>query len=124
MKMTNQATDETLLAELGARLAEARLGKNLTQAQLATQAGLSKRTLERLEAGRPGTQLAAFIRVCRVLELVDRLETLIPPAAPSPMALLKMGGRKRRRASSTGTAPGAVDESAPSSGAWTWADQS
>jgi transcriptional regulator with XRE-family HTH domain len=124
MKMTNQATDETLLAELGARLAEARLAKNLTQAQLATQAGLSKRTVERLEAGRPGTQLAAFVRVCRVLELVEHLDNLIPAAAPSPIALLKLGGRKRRRASAASAAPGAVGESAPSSGAWTWDDKS
>lgn len=122
MKMTNQATDESVLAELGTRLAEARLEKNLTQAQLATQAGLSKRTVERLESGRPGTQLAAFIRVCRVLELVERLEALIPASAPSPMALLKMGGRKRRRASTASAAPGAVNESTPSSGAWTWGD--
>jgi transcriptional regulator with XRE-family HTH domain len=105
-------------------LAEARLAKNLTQAQLATQAGLSKRTVERLEAGRPGTQLAAFVRVCRVLELVEHLDNLIPAAAPSPIALLKLGGRKRRRASAASAAPGAVGESAPSSGAWTWDDKS
>lgn len=122
MKIINHATDEILLRELGARLAQTRLEKNLTQAQLAIQAGISKRTVERLEAGRAGTQLSAFIRVCRVLELIERLEILVPETAPSPMTQLKLGGRKRRRASAT-TAPGAVNEPAPSAGTWTWGDQ-
>ena len=51
MKITKQATDEVILGELGGRLAKIRLDRNLTQAQLATQAGVSKRTVERLEAG-------------------------------------------------------------------------
>jgi transcriptional regulator with XRE-family HTH domain len=125
MKMTNQATDETLLTELGGRLAEARLDKNFTQAQLATEAGVSKRTVERLESGQAGTQLAAFIRVCRVLGLVERLETLIPESAPSPMTQLKLGGRKRRRASTASASPSAVNDPAPPpTGAWTWGDKS
>jgi len=122
--MTNQATDDTLLTELGARLAEARLEKNLTQAQLAMQAGISKRTVERLESGQAGTQLAAFIRVCRVLGLVERLETLIPESAPSPMTQLKLRGRKRQRASTSTAAPSAVNDPAPPASAWTWGDKS
>jgi transcriptional regulator with XRE-family HTH domain len=121
MKITNQATDEALLRELGGRLAQARLEKNLTQAQLAIQAGISKRTVERLEAGKAGTQLSAFVRVCRALELIERLEILVPETAPSPMTQLKLGGRKRRRASAP-KAPGAIHESAP--GTWTWGDKS
>lgn len=122
--MSNQATDDALLGELGARLAQARLEKNLTQAQLAVQAGISKRTVERLEAGKAGTQLSAFIRVCRVLELIERLENLVPETAPSPMTQLKLGGRKRRRASATGAATSAVNEPAPASGTWSWSDKS
>jgi transcriptional regulator with XRE-family HTH domain len=104
-------------------LAQTRLDKNLTQAQLAIQAGISKRTVERLESGKVGTQLSAFIRVCRVLDLIEHLENLVPETAPSPMTQLKLGGRKRRRASAT-TALGAVNESTPTSGTWTWGDQS
>jgi DNA-binding XRE family transcriptional regulator len=51
MKITPQFTDEGILRELGARLAGVRLGHNLTQAALAEQAGVSKRTVERLESG-------------------------------------------------------------------------
>lgn len=125
MKITKQATDEVILGELGGRLAQARLGKNLTQAQLAMQAGISKRTVERLESGAVGTQLSAFIRVCRVLDLLEQFEHVVPVTAPSPIAQLKSGGRQRRRASAVaGTPPGALNEAPPASGTWTWGDKS
>lgn len=122
MKMTNHSTDELILSELGARLAQARLERNLTQAQLATQAGISKRTLERMEAGGSAMQLSAFIRACRVLGLLDHFELLLPESAPSPIAQLKLGGRKRRRASGT-TLPPAGQVSAPAQSPWTWGDK-
>ena len=99
MKITKQATDEAILAELGARLAKIRLDRNLTQAELATQAGVSKRTVERLETGAVATQLSGFIRVCRVLDVIERFELLVPEPMPSPVAQLKLAGRKRQRAS-------------------------
>jgi len=99
MKNQTSATDEFLLKELGARLARARLGKNLTQAQLAAQAGVSLRTLSRIERGNGASLMSAFIRVCRALGLAERFEALVPEAAPSPMEQLKMQGRQRRRAS-------------------------
>ena len=51
MKISNQVVDEVILRELGERLARVRLERNLTQAGLAEQAGVSKRTVERLESG-------------------------------------------------------------------------
>lgn len=121
MKITNQVTDEAVLHELGTRLGQARLDRNLTQAQLAVQAGISKRTVERLESGRGVTQLDAFIRVSRVLGLLENFELMIPAAAPSPIAQLKLGGRKRRRASGI-TLPAAGGVSSPPQSPWTWGD--
>jgi transcriptional regulator with XRE-family HTH domain len=117
MNFTVQMTDEGILKELGSRLAQTRLERNLTQANLAEQAGISKRTVERLESGEVASQLSAFIRVCRALGIVDRLETLLPEPRPSPMALLKMQGRKRQRAS-------ARQAPASPSKKWTWAEPS
>jgi transcriptional regulator with XRE-family HTH domain len=99
MKITKQTTDTIILGELGGRLAKIRLDRNLTQAALAVQAGISKRTLERLEAGEVATQLSGFIRVCRVLDLIERLDLFIPEPVPSPVAQLKWGAKKRQRAS-------------------------
>ena len=92
-------TDEALLQELGRRIAQQRLDRNLSQAQLAEQAGISKRTLERLEAGASATQLSLILRVLRQLDLLERLDLLIPEPQPSPLALLELqkAGRKRAR---------------------------
>jgi transcriptional regulator with XRE-family HTH domain len=99
MKITKSATDDAVLAELGGRLARIRLERNLTQGQLAEQAGVSKRTVERLETGAVATQLSVFIRVCRVLGMLERFETLVSEPIPSPVAQLKLRGRQRQRAS-------------------------
>lgn len=98
MILEKNMPDAPILAELGQKLMRARLDKNLTQAQLAEQAGISKRTLERLEAG-GSSQLVALIRVCRALGFLERLGSLIPETPPSPMAQLKLLGRQRKRAS-------------------------
>jgi len=99
MKIGTQATDEVILREWGERLTGARLARNLTQKELADQAGVSKRTVERLESGEVATQLSGFVRVCRALGWLEQLDALIPEMAPSPIAQLKLQGRKRRRAS-------------------------
>src|SRR5512144_2962471 len=107
MKLTKQATDAAVLGELGSRLAQVRLERNLTQAQLAEQAGVSKRTVERLESGSVATQLSGFIRVCRVLDLVERFDLLVPEPVGSQIEKLKLRGRKwqcvlaRRKAKSS-----------------------
>ena len=115
MKITAQLTDESILKELGGRLASVRLGRNLTQAALAEQAGVSKRTVERVESGAVATQLSSFLRVCRTLGWLERFESLIPEARTSPMAQLKQQGRKRQRASCRKAASAKPKK-------WTWGE--
>lgn len=98
MKITGILTDQAILHELGRRLAVSRLEKNLTQVQLAEEAGVSKSTLQRLEAGEVATQLSGLLRVCRVLDLLESFDALLPEAVPGPMARLKRGGREKQRA--------------------------
>ena len=121
MKITARLTDDAALRELGSRLASARLERNLTQAALAEQAGVAKRTVERLESGAVATQLSGFLRVCRVLGVLERFDALIPEPTLSPMAQLKLQGRKRQRAARTKVAvPMMVSEPKP----WTWGAKS
>jgi transcriptional regulator with XRE-family HTH domain len=115
MEIKSEMTDEALLRLVGERLAGLRLARNLTQQQLAEQAGLGLRTVQRLELGAAATQLSGFIRVCRVLGLVENLETFIPLPAVSPMAQLKLAGRKRQRATGQRAVPGKP-------GKWTWGE--
>ena len=51
MKFDSFLTDVVVLREIGARLKHKRVDSGLTQAQLAEQAGIAKRTVERLESG-------------------------------------------------------------------------
>ena len=86
MQISKTLADAELLRELGRRLTGARIAHNLTQAALAVEAGVSKRTVERLESGEVATQLSSFIRVCRVLGLIDGFESLVPEVSPGPIA--------------------------------------
>jgi transcriptional regulator with XRE-family HTH domain len=115
MKIASQLTDDTLLSALGARLARLRLAKNLTQQQLAEQAGLGLRTVQRLELGAAATQLSGFVRVCRVLGLVERLDALIPDEAASPITQLQQLTNKRQRATRRKATTGSPKK-------WTWGD--
>ena len=117
MKVSPSLTNQAILQELGERLAGARLARNLTQAALAEQAGVAKRTVERLESGEAATQLSGFVRVCRALGLLERLDALIPEQTVSPMTLLKMQGRKRQRASGRKAARGEAKK-------WQWGEPS
>jgi len=74
-------SDDAILEALGNRIARRRLSRQITQAALAEEAGLSKRTVERIEAG--GTsQLLSLIRVLRVLDLLSGLDLLVPDTGP------------------------------------------
>ncbi|MCK4565287.1 MAG: helix-turn-helix transcriptional regulator [Verrucomicrobia bacterium] len=115
MKIEGLLTDEAILAELGGRMAQYRLELRLTQAELAEQAGISKRTVERIEAGAT-TQLSTMIRIFRALDLLDRLDGLLPEAGPRPMDLLKLKGKGRQRAPRRKKQPGGE--------AWQWGDES
>lgn len=115
MRINASASDDAVLQELGERIAAARLALNLTQAELADQAGVSKRSVERLESGQVATQLSSFVRVCRALGLIENLDALLPTPTVSPIALLKLQGRRRQRASKP---------KAAKPGAWTWGEPS
>ncbi len=118
MSFENLNTDEYLLAELGKRLARQRLDMGVTQADLAFEAGISKRTLERIEAGET-VQITSILRVLRALHLVPHLDALVPKAGPRPMDILRsMQGKQRQRAPSSKSR---VVRERPA--AWRWGDE-
>ena len=121
MRISGLLTDEAVLAEVGRRIARSRLERNLSQRHLAAEAGIGENTLKRLEAGR-GATLVNTIRVLRVLDLIDGLELVVPEPVPSPIELLKLEGRRRRRASRERTSPpGDSDAARPKP--WRWGDE-
>jgi transcriptional regulator with XRE-family HTH domain len=114
MRISSTLTDAAIQRELGQRIARARLDRGLTQAALAAEAGISKPTLERLEAG-ASARLTTVVRVLRVLDLVDNLEALVPPDEPSPVELLRAQRSRTQRARRPARRPGR---------AWRWGDES
>jgi transcriptional regulator with XRE-family HTH domain len=114
MKISDLLTDSAILAELGNRVARRRLDLQLTQAELAEQAGIAKRTVERIEAG-CSAQTSSMVRILRVLDLLPGLDRVIPEPQPRPMDLLKRRGKVRQRASRRG-------RSDPPDKPWTWDD--
>lgn len=109
--------DARLLAELGQRIAALRLERNISQQALADEAGLSRSTVRRLESGE-STQLTAFLRILRVLELLGGLDQLLPAPGPSPIQELEQRGQTRKRASKPRRDEGDATEP------WTWGEES
>ena len=66
MRFDEQSTDKAILQEIGERLEQLRLNRNLIRTDLAEQAGISRNTIERIESG-DSVQLINLIRLCRAL---------------------------------------------------------
>jgi len=116
MKISKLLAEEAILTEIGERIARRRLDLELTQAAVAEQAGIAKRTLERVEAGH-SAQMSSLIRILRVLDSLPGLGRMLPEAGPGPMDLLKRKGKVRQRASRRRT-------SNQPEKPWSWGDES
>jgi transcriptional regulator with XRE-family HTH domain len=119
MRISNQSTEDAVLAELGERLRRNRLERNLSQEQAAKEAGVSRLTVKRIEDGH-SVQLTSWLRVLRFLGLLEGLEQLVPEPLPSPIDQLRRRGRQRQRARS----PSDTEHAEQAEGdAWRWGDE-
>jgi len=89
-------TDTGIEKEMGHRLKELRLRKNLTQAELADAVSVTRATIERLETG--SGKISTLIAVLRELGQLNNLGLLVPDQPVSPLILAERHGRKRERA--------------------------
>lgn len=115
MKLTSDNSDSAILKEIGNRIAQYRLNQDKTQAALAQEAGVSNRTMTRVENGN-SVQASSLIRILRALKLVENLDGIIPEPVVSPVQQLKMQGKQRKRASSKFVNPN-------KEGTWSWGDE-
>ena len=106
------ASPQHSIQEIGRQLEQLRLSKNLSQSVVAAEAGVSRRTITRMEAGET-VSLDTFVRVLKVYGVADRLTTLFPVNNVRPIERTKLGGKQRKRASSVKK----VSEQK-----WAWAD--
>ena len=90
-------TDSEILEELGGRLRSYRLQLNLSQAELATRAGVSRTTIRDAELGKD-SQLSTLVKFLRALGRLDNLDAFLPTPSISPIQLMKRQGKPRQRA--------------------------
>ena len=114
MRFTNDLEESAVMRELGERVARQRLARNLRQTELASEAGVSRSALQRLEGGAP-VSVGVLIRVLKALGLALNFEALLPAAEPEPMELLESRGRARQRARRTARFGGPAKP-------WKWGD--
>lgn len=86
-----------LEAALGRRLAEVRLARNITQKDLAKEAGLGLRTLRRIETGH-SSSLDSFLRIVIALGLAEGFLNAIPSQEIRPIERVTSRRRERKRA--------------------------
>ncbi|MCP4678827.1 MAG: helix-turn-helix transcriptional regulator [Deltaproteobacteria bacterium] len=106
------ATSGQIETALCKRLAQIRLSRNTTQQQLAGEAGVSTRTIRRLEKGE-GVSFDTFTRILMALGIQQNLEILLPDPTVRPIERIGRGGERRRaRPAKKGTV----------SSNWSWGD--
>ncbi len=114
MKKNKINSTQNGLEELGLRITRERIRQGMTQAELAKEAGIGKRTLERLENG-DTVQLTNFFRVLEQLDLLDRLIALLPDPRPTPLQLIANGVEEPKRVYKK-------RKTAPTKGRWVWGE--
>lgn len=103
-KMTPVAIAE----ELGVRLRQARLNANLTQAEVASRAGLTRTTVLNAEKGK--VQLENLVAILASMDMVNQLNVFLPAPEISPIQLARLKGQERQRASKTKTNAARIKE--------------
>jgi len=91
-------SDSAIVKEIGIRIKKQRLLKNYSQQELASRAGISISTLQKLEYGSYAT-IKTIIQVLRALGKLDSLDDFIYEPGVSPIELQKLEGKPRERAS-------------------------
>ncbi|MDD4922798.1 MAG: helix-turn-helix transcriptional regulator [Bacteroidales bacterium] len=77
---------------MGRRIKVFRMARNFTQQALAEHSGLNRSTIRDLENGKP-LNILSLIQVFRSLEMLSRLDDLLPEI--SPVLALQQAQRKR-----------------------------
>jgi transcriptional regulator with XRE-family HTH domain len=91
-------SSEAIIEALCKRVDEIRLSRNLSQVDLAHEAGVSRSTLTRMADGK-APSLDSFVRVMMALGLADHLEAMLPDPGVRPVERVRLAGTERKRAS-------------------------
>ena len=107
------ASSHQIESALCRRIESIRLSRNITQGQIAYEAGISERTVRRLENGE-GVSMDTFIRVMTALGIQQNFEILLPDPSVRPVERIKKAAEERKRAR-----PAKSNKEHPK---WTWGE--
>jgi|HubBroStandDraft_5_1064220.scaffolds.fasta_scaffold339665_1 transcriptional regulator with XRE-family HTH domain len=86
---------QELQIELGKRVRQLRLSRNLGQRATAEKAGISHGALRTLEAGQ-GSSVQTFLRTLKALDFLQGIEMLAPEPTVSPLAMVRTSKTPQR----------------------------
>ena len=92
-----EKTPIAIAEELGERLKQARLNRDMTQLEVAERAGVSRKAVLNAEKGI--ARLEILVAIMAVLDLTRQLDLFLPPQDVSPIQLARLKGKARQRAS-------------------------
>lgn len=96
MKIEYLTPNDTILNELGRRLAHLRKQQGFTQTELAEEAGLGVATLRRIESGQSG-QMESWVKIIKALRITASIDALLPEHFDSPRAQVLSGTSRRNK---------------------------
>jgi transcriptional regulator with XRE-family HTH domain len=87
-----------IVAMLGRRFKDYRIGSNLTQKQVSETAGVSIITIRNFENGKlRNISMGTFIELLRAIDFMQGLDDVLPEIPVSPYELEKIQQGKRKR---------------------------
>lgn len=94
--MNKQKDYQEYIKELGQRIKIYRIMKEMSQQDLEDKAGVSKRSISRLEQGE-SVQLENLFKILLALDLGENIDLLVPDEAKRPGFYLKKSESKNKR---------------------------
>ena len=97
-KKINQMFTSEIVAMLGRRFKDYRIGCDMTQKEVADQSGISIVTIRNFENGKLyNITLGTFIELLRAIGFMDGIDEVLPEVPVSPYELEKIQQGKRKR---------------------------
>ena len=91
-------SDQSLVENIGNSIRQVRLAQNISQAELASKAGVSRVTVAMCESGKKAVTLKTLIQLLRALRSLEVLYSFDYQEPISPIALADLESKKRKRA--------------------------